>query len=178
MDSIAVSAGISKAALYLQFDSKEAIFRAMVEALVTETLPQILPTDFADIPAADLLRRLIQAAMARMTTGEIAFVPRLIIGEGSNFPELVTLYHEQAITRIMSVVERLIAHGVARGEFRTVDTHHVTRSIIGGVVLTMIWKTVFEPAGITGFNAADMADAHIDVLLNGLRSPTRSDDMP
>lgn len=168
MEDIARRIGLSKATLYLQFETKEALFRALIEALVAETLPQVLPSDFGDIPARQMLTAFIPAAMRHIAGGDIAFVPRLIIGEGSQFPELARYYHDVAISRVLGLIERLIRHGIDRGEFRAVDAHHVSRSIAGGVVLAALWRTVFEPVGGEPLDVEAMARAHLDLVLNGL----------
>jgi AcrR family transcriptional regulator len=168
MEDIARRIGISKAALYLQFDTKEALFRALVEALVGETLPQVLPAEIGDMPAKQLLTAFIPAALRRIAGGDIAFVPRLIIGEGNKFPELARFYHDMAVNRILGLVERLIQHGIDRGEFRAVDAHHVARSIAGGVMFAALWRTVLEPVGAESLDIEAMARAHLDLVLNGL----------
>lgn len=168
MEDIARRIGLSKAALYLQFSTKEALFRALVEALVAETLPQVLPEDFGDAPTPQLIQAFIPAALGRIAGGDIAFLPRLIIGEGNRFPELARFYHEMAISRIMSLVERLIRRGIDRGEFREVDARHVSRSIAGGILIAALWRTVLEPAGVETLDLDAMGRAHVDLVLNGL----------
>ena len=168
MEEIARRVGISRAALYLQFESKEAIFLALVEGLIADTLPAVAPEDFGDIPAEVLLRGLVSAALHRLTTGDIAFVPRLIVGEGQRFPELARYYHEHALLRVLGLLERIVRHGVARGEFACADPHLACRSIAGGVILSALWKTVFEPVGAETIDPAAMAEAHAETLLKGL----------
>ncbi len=168
MEDIARRVGISKAALYLQFPSKEALFRALSEELIAQTLPMLVPEDFGDTPAPELLRSLIAAALARLTSGEIAFVPRLIIGEGGNFPELARFYLDHGISKVLGVMERVIRHGVARGEFVCADPYHASRSVAGGIILSALWRIVFEPVGGTPLDVPAMARSHADILLNGL----------
>ena len=168
MEEIAHRVGISRAALYLQFESKEAIFRELVEGLIAETLPAFAPGDFGDISAEALLRGFVSAAIHRLTTGDIGFVPRLIVGEGQRFPELARFYHDHALLRVTGLLESLIRHGVARGEFACDDPHLACRSIAGGVILSALWKTVFEPVGAEVLDPAAMARVHTETLLKGL----------
>lgn len=168
MEDIARRLGISKAALYLQFETKEALFRALIESLVTDTLPQVLPRMEPGTSAAEVLKIFIPAAIRRIAGGEIAFVPRLIIGEGNRFPELTRYYHDVALSRVLGLVEQLIRHGIERGEFRAVDAHHAARSIAGGVIISALWRTVFEPVGAEPLDLDAMAAAHLDLVLGGL----------
>lgn len=168
MEDIASRLGLSKAALYLQFETKEALFRALIESLVSDTLPQVLPRMDAATSAAEVLKIFIPAAIRRIAGGKIAVVPRLIIGEGNRFPELTRYYLDVALNRVLGLVEQLIRHGIEHGEFRAVDAYHAARSIAGGVIISALWRTVFEPVGAEPLDLEAMAAAHLDLVLVGL----------
>lgn len=168
MDDIARAARLSKAALYLQFPSKEALFEALVTELIETMLPQAAPADFGDVSAEQILRGFIDFMVERLTQPEMAFVPRVIIGEGALFPDLARFYHDHVIVRAMGLVERILDHGTARGEFNCRDTVQASRSILGGVLLAAIWRTTFEPVGAELLAAEAVAQAHADTVLNGL----------
>ncbi|MFO1256066.1 MAG: TetR/AcrR family transcriptional regulator [Sphingomonadaceae bacterium] len=168
MDDIASAAGLSKAALYLQFDGKEALFEALVAELIETMLPQAAPAHFGDTPAEAILRQFIAFMADRLTEPGMAFVPRVIIGEGANFPDLARFYHDHVISRGMQIVERIVAHGVGRGEFVCADVPQACRTIIGGVLIAAIWKTTFEPVGAEPIEPGAMAAAHADTVLKGL----------
>lgn len=174
MDDLARAVGLSKAALYLQFASKEALFEAMVGELIEAMLPRAVPADFGDTPAEQILRNFIQFMSARIMASDMAFLPRIIIGEGANFPDLARFYHSHVITRGMTILERILRHGIERGEFACADVGQACRTIIGGVLLGAIWKTTFEPVGAEVLEAETMAAAHADAVLNGLRTRTTS----
>ncbi len=168
MEDIAAAAGISKAALYLDFSSKEALFEALTGELIEAMLPEAAPEQFGDTPASDLLRAFIAVMATRLTSPEMAFVPRVIIGEGMNFPALARYYHDHAIARGLGIVERIIEHGNARGEFSSPDPLQTCRTVVGGVLFGAIWKMVFEPIGAEPIDPAELARAHADTILNGL----------
>lgn len=168
MDDIAKVVGLSKAALYLQFASKDALFQALVTDVIDKTLPEIVPSDFADRPAPALLDGVIAAAAERLTSPEVAFVPRIIIGEGSNFPELARFYHDHVVERGLGAVEAIIRHGVARGEFACDDPAMACRSVVGALLLAAVWRMVFEPIGAEPTDPAAMARAHSRTVLEGL----------
>ncbi|MCW1382790.1 TetR/AcrR family transcriptional regulator [Novosphingobium sp. KCTC 2891] len=168
LEDVARRVGISRSALYLMFDSKEAVFRALVHALVGEVLPVGLPENLGNVPAPYALRGFLRAAFIRLTRPDLAFLPRLIVGEGQQFPDLVRTYHDEGITRVLGVIERIIRHGAARGEFHCPDPELAARTVAGGVIMTALWKNVFEPAGAPEIDVDRMAATHADLILDGL----------
>lgn len=168
MEDIARALGLSKAALYLQFTSKQHLFEAVTSELIEAMLPQLVPDHFGDMPADQLLRLFVAGASQRLCSPEMAFVPRVIIGEGMNFPELARFYHDHMIRRGLGIVAGIIRHGIARGEMTCADPDLVARSVVGGVLLGALWRITFEPVGADPLDVAAFARSHADVLLNGL----------
>ncbi|GAA4772110.1 TetR/AcrR family transcriptional regulator [Novosphingobium ginsenosidimutans] len=168
MEDIARAGRISKAALYLRFPSKEAIFVEAVRDLIERTLPELLPAEFGDVPAEALLRQFLPLAFMRLTEPEFAFVPRVIIGEGANFPELARFYHDEVIQRVLDMMAGLIRHGVARGEFACANPELACRTIAGGAIFAALWRVVFEPVGAEPIDPLQLAQAHADTVLAGL----------
>lgn len=169
MEDVARRVGISRAALYLAFDSKEALFRALVSEVITQIMPTLLPSDYGALPAPALLRAFVKNAMRRMAGPDMAFLPRLIVGEGRNFPELARFYHETAMICVLGAVERLIIHGVDRDEFACTDPAMAARSVAGGIIFAALWRNVFEPVGAEPLDIEWMAETHAGLILAGLR---------
>ncbi len=167
MEDVAKRVGISRSAIYTRFDSKEALFRALVEGLIANVLPEAMP-DLGQTPAPDALRRFIHVVMVRLGSGNIAFLPRLIIGEGQAFPDLVKFYHDHAISRVLGAIEAIIRHGIKRGEFACADPALAARSVAGGMIFSALWRIVFEPVGAEPLYIEAMAVSHAEVLLKGL----------
>ena len=172
LEDVAKRVGISRAALYLAFDSKEAMFRALVSEVITEMMPKLLPSDYGSLPAPALLRAFVKNAMKRIASPDMAFLPRLIVGEGRNFPELARFYHETALICVLGAIERLIIHGVERGEFACADPKLAARSVAGGVIFAALWRNVFEPVGAEALDIDWMAENHAGLILAGLRKET------
>ena len=169
MEDVGKRVGISRAALYLAFDSKQALFRALVSEVITDVMPKLLPNDYGTLPAAALLRGFIRIAMARMASPETAFLPRLIVGEGRNFPELARFYHETALICVLGAVERLIIHGIDRGEFACADPKMASRSVASAIIFAALWSNVFEPVGAEPMDIDWMAQCHAELILAGLQ---------
>lgn len=168
MEDVARAVGVSKATIYLQFSSKEALFEALVTEVIEATLPAAAPAEFGAMPAPALIEGFVATMAERLTSPDVAFVPRVIIGEGANFPELARFYHDHVVARGMGVVEAIIRHGVSRGELVCDDPPMAARTLIGGLLLGAVWKMVFEPVGAEPLDPARLARVHARTLLDGL----------
>lgn len=169
VEDIARRANLSKGAVYLYFDSKEAILKALVRRAIVpivdngEALAAHSPSD-----PEQAIRTTIRHIAGNLSNPKVAALPRLIIAESGNFPEIAAMYREEVLDRGLALMEQLVRHGVERGVFRQVEPRLAVRNIIGPVLAQMLLSSVFK-IGETGPDAADkFVDSHMDILFNGL----------
>ncbi|MBL27448.1 MAG: TetR family transcriptional regulator [Rhodospirillaceae bacterium] len=169
VEDIAAQAGLSKGAVYLYFDSKQTMLRALVERAVQPLAEQIAAlADSSSDNAEKTLRRVLRLAGRALDESDIFAVPRIVVAEAGNFPDIAQLYREKVIETGLGALSRLVARGIAEGAFRPVDPHHAARSIVGAVVLHMIWVTTFARSDDPALPASEVLEDHLDLLLNGL----------
>jgi AcrR family transcriptional regulator len=167
MHDICREAGVSPGALYVYFDSKEALFEAAVLSIVRPVFEQaerITATPQGN--AADMLRGLITTLYQEVIGTDRRRILRLLIAEGPRFPRLVSFYHREVIQRGMAAMRGILNYGVARGEFRASLPLDYPQVIVGPAIVGAIWQLLFqelEPLDIDG-----LCNAHIDIILNGL----------
>jgi len=88
MDEIARKAGISKGSLYNYFNSKEAIFEAVVtNDIVLDQVKEIVTANHHDT-SKKLLIYLIQGLITYTQNTHLEMIPKLIVSESGNFPNL------------------------------------------------------------------------------------------
>lgn len=169
LDDIAARAGVSKGALYLYFETKEALFRAVVHDMVAPNVAAL--TAFAEnFPGsfADLVRMLLpRAAQVLIATGA-GRVVKMVVGEGRNFPELARAWHDEIITPALGVIRRRIERGQAAGELRAGDARYYAYSLMGPMLLGVIWREVMEPVGAEPIDLEALAAQHVEAVLTGL----------
>lgn len=169
LDDVARRAGIAKGTIYLYFDNKIALFEAVMESKLTETIGAVeaLVDDY-DGDTTVLLQMLLTKAYANLVQSDAKLILRIIIGESQNFPELRQLYYDVAMKRGLSLLTRVIRRGIDRGELRDGPAAQQPRLIMGPCVMAAIWSMTFdavEPLDIDRYFAG-----HVDLLLNGLRA--------
>lgn len=170
LEDIAERAGVTRGTLYLYFQGKEEIFKAVVRQSILPILARgEAMVAASDEPSAALLTRLVQVFPTAVLGSPISAIPKLVLTEAGNFPDLAEFYLEEVIKRGRRLVRAVIKRGIERGEFRPVDLDHVFYCAVGPVLLTLLWEHSFKPYDKNGLNPEAMLRAHLDLLLNGLR---------
>jgi AcrR family transcriptional regulator len=172
LDEVAQRAGVSKGTLYLYFENKEALFKAVVETLV---LPEIERTeqqiqDFHGA-ASELITQLVKQWWATVGESQLGGLPKLIIAESGNFPELASFYVEQVIGRVRRVIARLISRGIASGEFKSCDPTYAARLLLAPMVFAAIYQHSLLPYDSEPIEMPAYLDNHLDIFLHGLAAP-------
>ena len=89
LDDIAARAGVSKGTLYLYFDSKAALLKAVVEDGMVPVIDQgeDIISNFSGT-ATLLLRHLLQTWWSLVGESKLSGICKLMLAEASNFPEI------------------------------------------------------------------------------------------
>lgn len=179
LEQVAREAGISKGTLYLYFDSKEALFEAVVRAAIVPRLAgaETLLRDHRG-GAAELLGTLYRQFATVMADPRVAAIPKLVIAESGNFPELARFYLREVVHRGLRLMGAVLELGVARGEFRPMNPAHATRLMIAPVLFLALWRQSlgrFDEPALDG--EAFLADA-LSLLTTGLTVRRAGDVSP
>lgn len=170
LDDVAARAGLSKAAIYLYFEDKTALFQGVVQQAIGSNVSTVEALAKAHRgPVAALIPAILDFLASRVVDTPMASIAKVVIAESRAFPEIGQFYLKEVIGRGIPMFEGLIARGVASGEFRKVDPMLTVRSLIGPMLLSIIWKTVFEPIGAERLDARALARHHADLMLHALR---------
>lgn len=136
LDDIAKRAGVAKGTIYLYFPNKEALFREMVRSTILSALDsaEAQRDEFAPQESAEaLFRRLGTNWWRFLRTDRVMTLNRLVAAELRQFPDLVAFYAEEVIARGRRLVADIIERGIARGEFRPLN------SMIAARMYSAIW---------------------------------------
>lgn len=172
LEEVASRAGVSKGTVYLYFESKEALFKASVETAITPALEaaEALAAD-TRTPPAEALRRFVFGWWQMVGSTQLAALPKLLVAESGNFPELSAWFHDNMIRRALSALAGIIEVGIKRGTFRPVEPFLAARIIFAPMFSYIVWRHAFSacmtdlPEPETFFNRA------MDMLIHGLAEP-------
>jgi len=171
LDDVAAKAGITKGTIYLYFDSKQALFEALARQSVGAQIDQI-NTQLAAFPgsSADLLRLVLTTMGHFAMTSDRVVLPRLVLAEAANFPELAQFWRNEIIDRGMTLLGGIIERGIARGEFRRIEPQHAVRLCVAPILMILLWRTTFAQFDAEPYDYDTLIEAHLQTLLQGLEA--------
>lgn len=176
LDDVAARAGVSKGTLYLYYANKEALFKAVIQEGIIPVIAeneQIFAQHTGN--SFELLDRLLDNWWAKIGQTTLAGIPKLIIAEAGNFPELARFYHDQVISRGRQLVGAALQRGIQNGEFRSIDIESTIDVIIAPVLMLLIWRHSLAGCLAQDSNPQAYLAAHLDLLKQGLRKPSPED---
>ena len=166
---VARRAGVTKGTLYLYFDSKEALFRAVVRETIVPVIAQgeALARSFTG-SARELLERLVREYWRLVGETALAGIPKLMMAEAATFPELTRFYYDEVVTRGHRLMAGVIERGIENGEFRPVDVKVAAKLAMSPLMHAVVAKRAFALCMPEGFNVQTYLDTHIDLYLHGI----------
>lgn len=173
LSDIAERAGVSKGTIYLYFPSKEELLKAAVRRSVVPILDfgDKLVVDESTIkPCAELLEMLAFAWIRKFEEFNVSGIPKLIISESKNFPELGQFFVEVIIERARALFGKIIARGVSTGEFRQVDVKDTVHLFMAPIVWAQIYEHSIQPYDTRGLDRQTFIPAHVEFFLRGLKA--------
>lgn len=171
LEEVAQRAGVSKGTVYLYFESKEALFKAAVESAVIPALEagEALAADHSVEPA-EALRTFVFWWWEKVGASNLGALPKLLVAEIGNFPELGKWFHDNLIMRGNRAAASIIERGIASGKFRPVVPKDVARIMHAQIFSYVLWRRAFGPAMPDLPEPEAYFTLVVDLLINGLNT--------
>lgn len=170
LEDVAKRAGVSKGTLYLYFENKEELFKAVVLDKIVHVIGQAEDSIAgSEETSGALLRVILMAWWQEIGATKLAGITKLMMAESGNFPELTRFYNEQVIDRGNALIASVLKRGVARGEFRPIDPLMMTSILSAPVIMLMMWNNSFLPCDVKCLDPQAYMDTFIELSLRGLR---------
>lgn len=172
LDDIATRAGVSKGTLYLYYANKEDLFKAVVRENI---LPAVAAAeDLAatkGVPATQLLEWLMRGWFNRLGDSKASAIPKLIIAEAGNFPELARFYDTEVVARFRRAHRLILERGIASGEFRALPVEEALMIMAAPMLMMAMWRHAILPhlTRAPEIDPQRFLETHIDMVLAALR---------
>ena len=132
VDEIAYKAGVGKGTIYLYFNSKEDLFRRVLQYATELYYLNIKESTAEEKDCSSKLRKFISLHLEMVE--EQLKVIYLLIAESMAPPQVFAEEIEKARAQILFLVEDILEEGIKRGEFRVVDTTVAAKLFQGGLL--------------------------------------------
>lgn len=171
IEDIARRAGVTKGTPYLYFSNKEEIFKEVVRSALGARLAEAEEwvRQYRG-PALDLLREALQRWWNNLADPRISGIPKLMMAEAGNFPELARFYGEEVILRGNRMLEEILQRGIVSGEFRTMDVEYTVQVLISPMIKALMWKHSFACCGLGELDMQRYMNSYFDLLVQGLQN--------
>lgn len=173
MDDVAARVGVSKGTLYLYFQSKEALFKAVVRDSLAQMVAQGTRDAVAThASATDRLRGMTQwwTAVLNHPCGGVF---KLMLTELPQFPDLARFYEEEIMAPGLLALRAEVTRGVSRGEFRPCNAELVVQSLVSPLVMACVNRHTLAARHLdvewVPHDEAFIAH-HIELVLSALKS--------
>jgi AcrR family transcriptional regulator len=164
LDEIAAEAGISRAAFYLYFPSKEELLRRMYSQVIAASQAAIEHIVAEDLPVPEKLRRIIRHQVRYMATN----IPlsQVFFSEIFNLRPEVGRWVKLANRAFGEVIERVVSEGVQKGELIPLHPKRFTYALMGMCNWMHRW---YRPGG--EWTPDTVAEEFICILESGYLAP-------
>jgi AcrR family transcriptional regulator len=169
LEDVARRAGVTKGTIYLYFENKEALFKALIRQTIVPVIArgEELAKSFTG-SARDLFEQLVREYWRLVGETSLVGIPKLMMAEANNFPELARFYYEEVVTRGHRLMAGVLERGIKAGEFRPVNVAVATKLAMAPVMHAVIARRAFSACMPEGFDVTKYLDTHIDLYLHGI----------
>jgi AcrR family transcriptional regulator len=169
LDDIARDAGVAKGTLYLHFETKEDLFRAVVRTAIAPQIDAIKASaEVFSGPFLKLAPRILLAIALAMEESRLPALVKVVIGESRNFPDLARIWHDDLLSKAIDALSGVIARAQARGELGAGNPRLHVFSLVGPMLMAVLYRSVF--AGISNElpDLKELAAQHAKTALAGM----------
>lgn len=172
LDDVAQKAGVSKGTLYLYYQNKEELFKAVVRENIVPLIEEARAViERSDEPSAVLLERFFSEWWQRFGSTKLSGILKLVIAESGNFPEVAQFFSKEVAIPDRILLATILRRGIDRGEFELTDVDAAVHSWIAPLVVKAIMMHSLDarqPCD-TQISPERMLRTHIELILKAIR---------
>lgn len=173
LDDVATRAGVSKGTLYLYYQGKEALFKAVIRESIVPLLSDYERTVAdSDADSAALLEGFFRNWWLYFGSTQLAGLCKLIVAESGNFPDAARYFQQEVVEPQVRLLAGIIERGIARREFRPVDVECLVQISISPMVMRALWQhSIGAVCPVGQIDLDRFLRCHLDQLLAFLVHP-------
>jgi TetR/AcrR family transcriptional regulator len=174
-EEVAARAGVSKGTLFLYFQSKEELFKAVVRENISGRFTEWrAELDAFEGTSPELLAYCMNSWWERVGATRASGITKLMMSEAKNFPELAAFYQQEVIMPGQALIRAILQRGMDRGEFRPMDLDYAVYVVIAPMIFLILSR---HSAGICLSSDMELDPQkyiafQVQTILGGISAPT------
>ncbi len=166
---IAREAGITPGLIYYYFESKEALFNALIESRTPLRLFSSLPEQMLTLPPEPFLRLAVRQVLSIVESEDFVgllrvLFPEIIHGENSYLREAIN----GGIQRVLDILHMYFVAKMRSGELRSLDGTLAEHVLFGSMMGFVLRRQLLRDPGVLALTHEQIVDAIVETVLKGL----------
>ena len=171
VEEVAARAGVSKGTLFLYFQSKEELFKAVVRENISGRFKE-WGEEFETFKGstADMVTYCMNVWWERVGATKASGITKLMMSEATNFPELAAFYQQEVVQPGQALIRRILQRGIERKEFKSMDLDYAVYSLIAPMIYLIISKHsagICVPSGMA-LDPKKYIESQVSMILHGM----------
>ena len=141
VEEVAALAGVSKGTLFLYFESKEELLKAVVRQNISGRFSEWnAGFEAFEGSSTAMLTHCMTVWWERVGATKASGITKLMMSEAKNFPDIAAFYQREVIEPGHVLIRRILQRGIDRGEFKPMDLDYAVFTVIAPMVYLMLAK--------------------------------------
>ena len=170
---VAAAVGITEAALYRYFDSKEAMYRAILDERMSAPNPIAAVEAHAARDDDEAVFTGLLLALLAGVNSDPSFI-RLLFYSALEGHQLAKPFHEKRVQRLREFLTGYLERRIRAGAFREVDPQLAARFFIGLFVDYAIVGQVFGQRDVYPQSVEEVSRTLVAIFLDGMRAEPKA----
>lgn len=169
LEDIAAKANVTKGTLFIYFENKEDLFKSLIREGMRqmETFKEASQLNIR-VSAQETLLFMINNWWKFLANTDFGKLPKLIVSEAANFPDVTRLYMDEVIIPGRGLITDVIRQGIEAGEFRKIDPEHAARVFLAPLYMMLVWRYSAGKFETTPMDELEYINTHIKIGIQGL----------
>lgn len=166
VEDIADRVGVTKGTVYVYFETKEALFAAMIEHVGRPFQEAFEAYERTSDDPVEELRLLLEFLFETLVDDRrMRELFRFVVAEGAKFPDLIDHHHDILMAPVLARINAILDKGVAKKRFRA-NAPELAHVVMSPMVGTLVFRLIFYDR--RSLDKEAVIKVHLDVLMNGL----------
>ena len=163
MDRVSARAGVSKRTVYNHFESKEALFRAILDLMAAEAAEALDVTYRPGRPIGEQLADLAWAEGRLLTSPVFMNLARMVMGETIRDPALAAEMNQRM--ERFGIFNAFMTAAAADGALKIDEVDRATQQFLGLIKAQAFWPAIYSGENVTRTEMARIVETTVAMFM-------------